>query len=136
MSRLRGRFFPPGGRRPTPRPLRPAAEHALGGATFLASTPSRLRAGRARAVSGGRLAGRDGFGFVLVWPVLEGSGKPGAACFTAGLAASRLGGVLHMDRPQNGVLLVVLDPVGDEAALHVRPAGRPKQRILSKERAD
>ena len=79
---------------------------------------------------------RDGFGFVLVRPVVEGSGEPGAACFATGLAAGRLGGILHMDRPQVGVLLVVLGPVGDAAALHVRPAGRLKQRILSKERAD
>ena len=100
--------------------------------TFLASTPSRLRAGGARAASGGWLAGRDDFGFVLVRPIVEGRGEPGAACFAAGLATSRLGGFLHMDRPQIGVLLVVLGPVGDEAALHVRPAGRPKQRTLSK----
>ena len=75
-------------------------------------------------------AGR--LGFVLVQPVIEGSGEPGAACFAAG----RLGGILHMDRPQVGVLLVVFGPVGDEAALHVCPAGRPKQRTLSKEQAD
>ena len=79
-------------------------------------------------MSGGRLTGRDGFGFILVWPVVEGRGEPGTACFAAG----RLGGILHMDRPQIGVLLVVLGPVGDEAALHVRSVGRPKQRILSK----
>ena len=75
---------------------------------------------------------RDGFGFVLVRPVVEGSGEPGAA----GLAAGRLDGVLHMDRPQVRVLLVVFGPVGDEAALHVCPAGRPKQTTLSKEQAD
>ena len=79
---------------------------------------------------------RDGFGFVLVRPVVEGSGEPGAACFAAGLATGRLDGILHMDRPQVGVLLVVFGPVGDEAALHVCPAGRPKQRTLSKEQAD
>ena len=79
-----------------------------------------------------RLAIRDGFGFVFVRPVLEGSSEPGAACFAAGLATGRLNGVVHMDRPQVGVLQVVFGPVGDEAALHVCPAGRPKQRALSK----
>ena len=62
---------------------------------------------------------RDGFGFVLVRPVVEGSGEPGAACFSAGLAAGRLGSILHMDRPQVGVLQVVFGPVGDEATLRV-----------------
>ena len=61
----------------------------------------------------------DGFGFVLVRPVVKGSGEPGAACFSAGLASGRLGGILHMDRPQVGVLQVVFGPVGDEAALRV-----------------
>ena len=79
---------------------------------------------------------RDGFGFVLVRPVVEGSCEPRAACFAVGLATGRLDGILHMDRTQVGVLLVVFGPVGDEAALHVYPAGRLKQRTLSKEQAD
>ena len=132
-SRLRGRLFPPGGGRPAPGLLRPAAEHALSGATFLASTPSRLRPGGARAASGCQLVARDGFDFILVRPVVEGSSEPGAACFAAGLATGRLDGILHMDRPQVGVFLVVLGPIGDEATLHVCPAGRPKRRTLSKE---
>jgi len=37
-----------------------------------------------------------------------------------------------MDRPQVGVLQVMFGPVGDEAALRVCPAGRPKKRTLSK----
>ena len=118
-SRLRGRLFPPGGCRLTPGLLRSAAEQALGGAALLASTPSRLRAGGACAASGCRLAARDGFGFILVRPVVEGSSEPGAACFAAGLATGRLDGVVHMDCPQVGVLQVVFGPVGDEATLRV-----------------
>ena len=44
---------------------------------------------------------------------------PGATCFAAGLATARLDDVVHMDRPQVGVLQVVFGPVRDEAALHV-----------------
>ena len=44
---------------------------------------------------------------------------PGAACFAAGLATTRLGVVVHSGRPQVGVLQIVLRPVGDESALRV-----------------
>ena len=119
MSRLRGRLLPPGGRRPASGFLRSAAEQALGGTALLASTPSSLRAGGARAASGCRLAARNGFGFILVRPVVKGGSEPGAACFAASLASTRLDVVVHMDRPQVGVLQVVFGPVGDEAVLRV-----------------
>ena len=118
-SRLRGRLLPPGGCRPASGLLRSAAEQALGGATLLASAPSRLRGGGARAASRCRLAARDGFGFIVVRPVVKGGSEPGAACFAAGLASARLDIVVHMDRPQVGVLQVMFGPVGDEAALRV-----------------
>ena len=118
-SRLRGRLLPPGGCRPASGFLRSAAEQALGGATLLTSTPSRLRGGGARAASRCRLAARDGFGFIIVRPVVEGSSEPRATCFAAGLATARLDVVVHMDRPQVGVLQVMFGPVRDEAALRV-----------------
>ena len=118
-SRLRGRLIPPGGCRPASGFLRSAAKQTLGGGTLLPSAPSRLRGGGARTASRCRLAAWDGFGFIFVRPVVEGSSEPGAACFAAGLATARLDGVVHMDRPQVGVLQVVFGPVGDEATLRV-----------------
>ena len=104
--------------------------------TLLTSTPSRLRGRGARAASRCRLAARDGFGLIVVRPVVKGNSEPGAACFAAGLATTRLDVIIHTGRPQVGVLQIVFGPVGDEAALHVCPAGRPKQRTLSKEQAE
>ena len=66
-----------------------------------------------------RLAAWDDFRLVIVRPVVEADSKPGAACFAAGLATARLDVVIHMDRPQVGVLQVVFGPVGDESALRV-----------------
>ena len=86
---------------------------------LLPSAPSRLRGGGARAASRCRPAAREGFGFIVVRPVVKGGSEPGAACFAAGLATAWLDGVVHMDRPQVGVLQVVFGPVGDEAALRV-----------------
>ena len=106
------------------------------GTALLPAAPSRRCGGRTRAAARCRLTARDDFGLVVVRPVVEGDSMSGAACFAAGLATGRLDGVLHMDRPQVGVFLVVLGPIGDEAALHVCPTGWPKQRTLSKERAD
>ena len=85
----------------------------------MTSAPSRRCGGGTRAASRCRLAARDDFGLIVVRPVVKGSSEPGAACFAAGLATARLDGVVHMDRPQVGVLQVVFGPVGDEAALRV-----------------
>ena len=82
-----------------------------------------------------RLAARDDFSLVIVRPVVEADSKPGAACLTAGLAAARLGVVIHGGRPQVRVLQVVLHPVGDESALRLQLACRPKERALPR-RAD
>ena len=68
---------------------------------------------------GRRLAARDGFGLIVVWPVIKGGAEPGAACLAAGLATSRLDVVVHTGRPQVGVLQIVFGPVGDESALRV-----------------
>ena len=118
-SRLRGRLLPPGGWRPAFGFLRPAAKQTMGGATLLTSAPSRRCNGGTRAASRCRLASRDGFGFIVVRPVVKGGSEPGAACFAAGLASARLDVVVYMDRPQVGVLQVMFGPVGDEAALRV-----------------
>ena len=80
-----------------------------------------------------RLAAWDDFRLVVIRPVVEADSKPGAACLAAGLAATRLGVVVHGGCPQVGVLQVVLRPVGDESALRVRPACRPKKRALSRQ---
>ena len=80
-----------------------------------------------------RLAAWDDFSLVVVRPVVEADSKPGAACFTAGLATTRLGIVVHSGSPQVGVLQIVLRPVGDESALRARPACRPKKRALSRQ---
>ena len=79
-----------------------------------------------------RLAAWDDFSLVIVRPVVEADSKPGAACLAAGLATSRLDVIVHTDRPQVGVIQIMFGPVGDETALRVRPAGRSKQRTLSK----
>ena len=79
-----------------------------------------------------RLAAWDDFRLIIVRPVVEADSKPGAACLAIGLATARLGVVVHSGRPQVGVLQIMLRPVGDESALRVRPAGRPKKRALSK----
>ena len=80
-----------------------------------------------------RLTAWDDFSLIVVRPVVEADSKPGAACFAAGLATARLGVVVHSSRPQVGVLQIVLRPVGDESALRVRPAGRPKKRALTRQ---
>ena len=77
-----------------------------------------------------RLAAWDDFRLVVIRPVVEADSKPGAACLAAGLAATRLGVVIHGGRPQVGVLQVVLCPVGEESALSLRTACRPKERAL------
>ena len=77
------------------------------------------QAARRRSPSRCRLAARDGFGFILVRPVVKGSSEPGAACFAASLATTRLDVVVHSGRPQVGVLQIVLRPVGDESTLRV-----------------
>ena len=84
-------------------------------------------------MAGRRLAAWDDFRLVVIWPVVEADSKPGAACLAAGLATARLGVVIHGGRPQVGVLQVVLRPVGDESALRVRLACRPKKRALSRQ---
>ena len=66
-----------------------------------------------------RLAARGDFGLIVVRPVVEGDSEPGAACFAAGLAATRLDVVVHAGRPQVGVLQIVFRPVGDESTLRV-----------------
>ena len=73
------------------------------------------------------------FGIFVIRPIVEADSMPGAACFAAGLATARLGVVVHSGRPQVGVLQIVLHPVGDESALRVRPACRPKKRALSRQ---
>ena len=80
-----------------------------------------------------RLAAWNDFRLIVVRPVVEADSKPGAACLAAGLATARLGVVVHGGRPQVGVLQIVLRPVGDESALRVRPACRPKKRALSRQ---
>ena len=80
-----------------------------------------------------QLTAWDDFSLVVVRPVVEADSKPGAACLAAGLATARLGVVIHGSRPQVGVLQIVLRPVGDESALRVRPACRPKKRALSRQ---
>ena len=82
-----------------------------------------------------RLTAWDDFSLIVVRPVVEADSKPGAACLAAGLAATRLGVVIHGGRPQVGVLQIVLRPVGDESALRARPACRPKKRALSRQAA-
>ena len=77
-----------------------------------------------------RLAAWDDFRLVVIRPVVEADPKPGAACLAAGLAATCLGVVIHGGRPQVGVLQVMLRPVGEESALRLRPACRPKERAL------
>ena len=118
-SRLCGRLLPPGGCRPASGLLRSAAEQALGGATLLPSALSRRCGGGTRAASRCRLAVRDDFGLIVVRPVVKGNSEPGAACFTAGLAATRLDVVVHAGRPQVGVLQIVFRPFGDESTLRV-----------------
>ena len=118
-SRLRGRLLPPGRCRPAPGLLRPTAEQTLRDTTLLPAAPSRWCSRGTRAAARRRLTARDDFGLVVVRPVVEADSMPGAACFAAGLATGRLDGVVHMDRPQVGVLQVVFGPVGDEATLRV-----------------
>ena len=86
-------------------------------------------------MAGCRLAAWDDFRHVVVWPVVEAGSKPGAACLTAGFAATRLGVILHGGRPQVVVLQVMLRPVGEESALRLRPGCRSKERALPR-RAD
>ena len=78
-----------------------------------------------------RLAAWDDFRLVVIRPVVEAGSQPGAACF----AAARLGVFIHGGRPQVVVLQVMLRPVGEESALRLRPACRPKERALPR-RAD
>ena len=66
---------------------------------------------------GCRLAARNRFGLVIIWPVLESGGEPGAA----GLTASPYGVVVYGGRPQVGVVQVVCRTVGSELAF--RPHG-------------
>ena len=124
---------PPSRRCPASGLLRPTAEQARRGATLLPAAPSRRCSGGTRAAARRRLTARDDFGLVIVRPVVEADSKPGAACFAAGLATARLGVVVHSGRPQVGVLQIMLRPVGDESALRVRPACRPKKRALSRQ---
>ena len=100
---------------------------------LLPAAPSRRRSGGTHAVARRRLAAWDDFILVIVRPVVEADSKPGGACLAAGLATARLGVIIHGGRPQVGVLQVVLRPVGDESALRVRPACRPKKRALSRQ---
>ena len=86
---------------------------------LLPAAPSRRRSGGTRAVARRRLTAWDDFSLIVVRPVVEADSKPGAACFAAGLATTRLGVVVHSGRPQLGVLQIVLRPVGDESALRV-----------------
>ena len=86
-------------------------------------------------MAGRGLAAWDDFRLIVIRPVVEAGSKPGAACFAACFAASRLGVVVHGSRPQVGVLQVVLRPVGEESALRLRPTCRPKERALPR-RAD
>ena len=85
----------------------------------MTSAPSRRCSGGTRAASRRRLAARGDFGLIIVRPVVEGDSEPGAACFAAGLATTRLDVVVHTGRRQVGVLQIVFGPVGDESALRV-----------------
>ena len=82
-----------------------------------------------------RLAAWDDFSLVIVRPVVEADSKPGAACLAAGLAATRLGVVIHGGRPQVMVLQVMLRPVGKKSAIRPQPGCRSKERALPR-RAD
>ena len=76
---------------------------------------------------GCQLAARNRFGLVIIRPVLEVGGEPGAACLTA----SPYGIVVQGGRPQVGVVKVVRLAVGGELALRPRgPGRRMKERIL------
>ena len=77
-----------------------------------------------------RLAAWDDFRLVVIRLVIETGSKPGAACFAASFAATRLGVVLHGGRPQVVVLQVMLRPVGEESAPRLRPGCRSKERAL------
>ena len=116
-SRLRGRLLPPGRRRPAPGLLRPTAEQTLRGTTLLPAAPSRRRSGGTRAMARRRLTAWNDFSLIVLRPVVKADSKPGAACFAAGYAASRLGVVVHGGRPQVGVLQVMLRPVGEKSAI-------------------
>ena len=79
---------------------------------------------------GRRLAARDDFRLVIIWPVIEAGSKPGAAC----LAASPHSVVVQSGRPQVGVVQVVRRPVGEILALHPRcPGCRSKEGALSRQ---
>ena len=71
-------------------------------------------------MAGCRLVAWDDFRLVVIWPVVETGSKPGAACFAADFAATRLGVVIHGGRPQVGVLQVMLRPVGEKLAIRPR----------------
>ena len=86
-------------------------------------------------MAGRRLAARDDFRLVVIRPVVEGDSKPGAACFAAGFAATRLGVFVHGGRPQVVVLQVMLRPVGKKLAIRPQPGRRSKERALPR-RAD
>ena len=66
-----------------------------------------------------RPAAWDDFSLIVVRPVVEADSKPGAACFAAGLATTRLDVVVHTGRRQVGVLQIVFGPVWDESTLRV-----------------
>ena len=85
----------------------------------MTSAPSRRCSGGTGAASRRRLAARGDFRLIVVRPVVKGDSEPGAACFAAGLATTRLDVVLHTGRRQVGVLQIVFGPVGDESALRV-----------------
>ena len=107
-----------------------AAEQARCDRMLLPAAPSRRRGGGTRAVARRRLAARDDFSLVIIWPVVEADSKPGAACFAAGFASSRLCVVVHGGRPQVVVLQVMLCPVGEKSAIRPRPGRRSKERAL------
>ena len=70
-------------------------------------------------MAGRRLAAWDDFRLVVIRPFVEAGSEPGAACFAAGFAATRLGVFIHGGRPQVVVFQVMLRLVGEESALRL-----------------
>ena len=82
---------------------------------------------------GRRLAAWDDCRLVVIRPVIEADSKPGAACLAGGLAATRLGVVMHGGRSQVRIVGVIHRAVGEELALYPRgPSCRREKRVLQK----
>ena len=78
---------------------------------------------------GRRLTTRNNFGLIVIWPVLEGSPEPRAAC----LAAFPYDVVFHGSRPHVRVVNVVHRAVREELVFHPRSPGcRRKRGVLPK----